>query len=260
MIAKILLTAGIVLTLSLIAEHVRPKVAGILSGFPLGFAIILYFYGIEHGADFAAASAVYTMAGFLAILSFAGTYYVVSSRIPGAAGIAGSTAAAAAVFFAVSMLIQELRLSLPSAAGIALAAMILFAMLFRRIENTTIAARAPFGVRLLALRALIAAVVVLVITAVAGNVGERWAGSFSAFPTTLLPLLLIIHANYGPSHAHTIIKNFPAGLGATFIYLPVVYWLYPVTGVHVGTAAAMLASALYSALMVYGGRPRNLIR
>jgi hypothetical protein len=64
------------------------------------------------------------------------------------------------------------------------------------------------------LRAAFAALVILAITTVAGAVGPRWAGLFSAFPITMLPLLAIIQFTYQPDHVRTIIKNVPRGLGS----------------------------------------------
>lgn len=57
LLAKIATAIIAVVGLSLVAERVSPRVAGILSGYPLGTAIALFFIGIELGEPFAAASA-----------------------------------------------------------------------------------------------------------------------------------------------------------------------------------------------------------
>jgi len=65
---KILVSVFMVLTLSLIADFVSPRIAGILSGYPLGAAISLFFIGFEIGPGFASESALYTMTGLVGIL------------------------------------------------------------------------------------------------------------------------------------------------------------------------------------------------
>ena len=49
LLAKIATAIIAVVGLSLVAERVSPRVAGILSGYPLGTAIALFFIGIELG-------------------------------------------------------------------------------------------------------------------------------------------------------------------------------------------------------------------
>ena len=82
---KILATIGIVLGLSLVAERVSPRVAGVLSGYPLGAAIALFFIGLEIGPQFAADSAVFALAGLTASMVFVAAYFAVSARCRGRA-------------------------------------------------------------------------------------------------------------------------------------------------------------------------------
>ena len=64
---KLIVSIALVLTLSAVAEHVSPKAAGILAGYPAGAAITLFFIGLDISAEFAADSAVYTMMGLVAM-------------------------------------------------------------------------------------------------------------------------------------------------------------------------------------------------
>ncbi len=66
----LVVTVAVVLLLSLVTEHVSPRVAGILAGYPLGAAIALFFIGLESSPEFASNSAVYTMMGLVATQSF----------------------------------------------------------------------------------------------------------------------------------------------------------------------------------------------
>ena len=54
---------------------------------------------------------------------------------------------------------------------------------------------------------LLAGFIILAIITTAKLVGSRWAGLLSAFPSTLFPLILIVHLSYDKTHVHTIIKK-----------------------------------------------------
>jgi hypothetical protein len=54
---KALFSISIVVGLSLIAERAGPRVAGLLTGLPLGAGIVIIFTGIEQGAVFSTQAA-----------------------------------------------------------------------------------------------------------------------------------------------------------------------------------------------------------
>ena len=49
---KLIVSIALVLTLSAVAEHVSPRAAGLLAGYPAGAAITLFFIGLDLGADY----------------------------------------------------------------------------------------------------------------------------------------------------------------------------------------------------------------
>jgi uncharacterized membrane protein (GlpM family) len=238
-----------VLGLALVAERVSPRVAGVLSGYPLGAAIALFFIGFEIGPQFAADSAVFALAGLTASLAFVSAYYAASARCRGRA-IGPATAAALAAYFAAAWALQAVPFSLPGAVLLPAASIPLFVYLFRRIPNVAIARSVRFTPAVLLVRAVLAAAIILAITAAARLVGPAWAGLFSAFPTMLFPLMLIVHLTYDKAHVHTIIKNFPLGLGSLIVYCGTVALGYPGLGVGWGTAAAFAAATAY--LLIFG--------
>ena len=79
-LAKLVISIGIVLGLSLVAERVSARMAGMLAGYPLGTAIALYFIGLEISPAFATESAVHTLAGFSATLALSGGYLIGARR------------------------------------------------------------------------------------------------------------------------------------------------------------------------------------
>lgn len=241
---KIGVTLTTVVALSVVAEHVSPRVAGVLSGYPLGAAIALFFIGLELGPGFAADSAVYTTAGLVGTLCFVYGYYRTALRCRRGEILASSAAAIVGYALAIGLL-QTVNLTKPVAVLLPVAATGVFAYLLRRIPDTRIARPVRLTLRVLVLRAALAALILLAVTGAAHWVGPRWAGLFSAFPTTLFPLILIVHLGYGRVHVYTIVKNFPRGLGALIAYCLVVSLAYPAWGLYAGTAAAFVAATAY---------------
>ncbi len=250
LISKILVSIVAVVALSLVAENVSPKVAGILSGYPLGTAIALFFIGIENGQAFAAQSAVYAIAGFSASLVLVYCYYQAALRVSQSAILLPGTLAVLGFLLAAGLL-SQVSAGLVGGLLVSVGAIVFFALRFRVIENALVADKVKLTHWVLIIRAIAAAAMVLAITGVAKVVGANLAGSLAAFPVTLFPFLLIIHKTYGRAQALTIIKNYPYGLGALIVYTLSVSFTYPSYGVALGTGISFFFATLYLVLFSY---------
>jgi hypothetical protein len=239
----------VVMALSLVAEKVSPRVAGVLAGYPLGLAMALFFYGVESGPMFAAESAVYAMVGLVATLTFVYAYCQISLRLR-AANAATASLGALAAYLTVVGGMRFLSVTRLSGVLVPFAAVFLFRFLFRRVPNVTIACNINLTFSVVAIRAASAAAIILLITGVAQMVGTRWAGLFSAFPITFYPLMLIIHLTYGRDAMQTIAKNLPDGLVSVIVYALTVSLVYPRIGVGFGTIVAFAIATAY--LGLYG--------
>ena len=240
-VVKLLVSIAFVVGLSLVVEHVSPRVAGILSGYPLGAALSLFFIAVENGEGFAAQGALYTLGGLSASLFF---YYLVSRRAKRWEMLSAAVVSVIA-FLVKARILSSLELGLVQALLITLASSGFFYYLFRKIPNVLVRKKVSFKPAVLAIRALCAAAIILFVTGVAKWVGPNWAGVLSAFPVTLFPLIILVHAAYGKEQVHTIIKNFPLGLGALIIYVIVVRLPYVELGVGLGTMWAFTAATFY---------------
>lgn len=243
-VAKILVSVLVVVGLSLVTEHASPRVAGILAGYPLGAAIALFFIGIENGKEFAAQGSVYTLGGLSASLVFVYFYYRASSK-PKRLEIPISATAAIAAFLVAAKLLSFFHLDLVKGFSLTLGCIGLFSFLFRKIPNVLVRQKVPFTPVVLFARALAAALIIVLVTGIAKTVGPNWSGILSAFPVTLFPLLVLIHVAYGREQVHTIIKNFPLGMGSLMVYVTAVNVLYPSWGVALGTIMSFGAATLY---------------
>lgn len=243
-IAKLLVSIGVVLGLSLIAERVSTRVAGMLSGYPLGTAIALYFIGLEISPGFAADSAVHTLAGFTATLALGGGYLLCGRR-NGLPGVLAGTAGGLACWLTVSALLAPIGFNRLSGTVTTLMAILLFTWLYRRVPEVRAGAQGQFSWLALAFRAALAAIIIFLITGLAHVLPSAWAGLLAAFPVTMYPFLVILHLTHGAAPVATVIKHYPAGLGALLSYALCVSLTYPRLGLALGTLAGFAVATLW---------------
>lgn len=276
---KVLVSVATVLALSVIAEHVSPKIAGLLSGYPLGTAIALFFIGYEISPQFAADSAVYTLAGFASTLMLTTGYLLVCRRagfndlplenqsqprtsndvtdrseqqIAGATESAGAwrhiilaTMSGVGLFLLSGFLIQQFELTLVTAALLPLIAILACVWGYRHIPETRVGQKVAMSFSVLMFRALTAAVIVLVITGLAHLVPAQTAGILAAFPISMFPFLVLMHRSYGTGKAATVIKHYPVGLGSLMVYATSIAWCYPSMGLLWGTLISFALATVY---------------
>jgi len=245
--AKAALSIGIVVALSLIAERVGPRAAGLLTGLPLGAGMVIIFTGIEQGPVFAAEAAHHMVPGFSTTLVFIAIYAAVAaSRNEGGlkAIIAPSIAANvgyAMAAYAVSLTQIPLIFSLPGIAVLLIATSKLMAYL----PNTPIVTRVRFGWGVLMFRAFMAAAAIVIISAAASAIGPQWTGILTAFPITLYPLILVIHITYRGEEIAAVLKHVPLGLGGVISFCWAVTWGLPTLGLFWGALLGYAAAITY---------------
>lgn len=244
-LAKLLVSIGIVLGLSVVAERVSTRVAGLLSGYPLGTAIALFFIGLEISPGFAAESAVFSLAGFTATMALGGGYLVCGRR-DGLSGVLGGTAGGLIAWWLASLALTRFEFDRISGTLVTLAAIFSFTWLYRRLPDIRATVR-PGGSRwpALTLRAGLATAIVFLVTGLAHVLSTSWAGMLAAFPISMYPLLVILHLTHGAAPAATVIKHYPAGLGALLCYTLCVSLTYATLGLLWGTLAGFAVATLW---------------
>lgn len=248
LLAKIVISMCVVLGLSWVAEHVNPRIAGIISGMPLGAVLALSFVGHEQGAAYAAESALYAIPGIIATIAFAiGYYHATRLEIrlsPLVCSLVGVIA-----FFVATWGLQFITFDLTLGVSLALAAILLMAYVFRSSETNKIPTRVRMTIPRMLMRSGMAAGFVVAITWVADLIGPRLAGLVIGFPMTFLPFLLIIHISYSAAHVRTIIRNFPLGLIGLLVFLSVASQSILEVGVGTAITLALLSSWVYLTLL-----------
>jgi len=242
-LVKIALSIGMVVGLSLVAERSGPRLAGILAGYPLGIALALFFIGYEIGPEFAARSAVFTQAGLISNLCLTAGY-LLGQRLPGRWGLWAASVLGVAAFLLAGSVLQWVPGVLPVQFALTAVAIAIFSFAYRGLPEQAVQRR-PMTLAVMLVQAVIAAAIVMLVTALAHVLPERWAGLLAGFPFTMYPLLLLMHLGYGPGMVTTIIKHYPVGLGSLMVYAAVVALSYAQLGIYRGTALGFLVATIY---------------
>ncbi|MCD6186589.1 MAG: hypothetical protein J7K09_00375 [Desulfuromusa sp.] len=258
---KIIVSAGLVLTITFIAERASIRLAGVLLGFPLGAGLSILFFGIEQGASFTAKSALWGIPGVLASLTFVLAYLcgVQYLNWKKSVTIICCTLLGIAGFFVASLLIyllmpKESWLNIP----LTIAGVIGFAFLFRKFPLNRISVKVPVTPLVLGVRAGFTALVVLLITGVAQWIGPQWSGLLSTFPVTLLPVMVILHHHYGTDSLFTLLRELPFGLLAIVVFDFSVAVSFPILDVAGGMLVSYGVAFLY--LLIYELKLRSLLK
>lgn len=245
---KALSAGAIVLALSLLAERVKPRVAGVIAGAPLGALISFYMLGLEEGPGFVIASVPHAVAGMSGVLVFVALYHAVSLRVVRFNAVK-SACAGLIGYLAVAFTLEATPLTIITALPVTVTVAIIVGFLFRRTEDIRIVKPVRLTLKLLFVRAGSAAFIVVSAVAIAQALGPRVAGVLVGFPLTLLPTMLIVHLTYSRDHVHAMLQGFPVGLGSVICYLITLPWSFSTLGVHLGTLVSLAAALCYLALL-----------
>ena len=251
-LVKIAVSVAAVLGLSFIAERASTRVAGVLTGSPVGVVVVYFFVGYDMGADYAVASVPYGIVSFTATLVFVLSYYLASSKLT-RGGPLFSALIAAGAFLAVAAPLAEVTFSAWLAVLLTTAAAGTVMWLFRRINLVAVARPVRITAGLLLFRGGFSALLIVSVITLAEALGPRWAGLLAGFPVTLLPTLLIIHSTYGADSTHALIRNFPLGVVSIVLYILSVAIFFPSLGVFGGTLACLAVSTSYLTAVILWG-------
>jgi hypothetical protein len=211
--AKIVVSAGIVITVTTAAERLGPRLGGLIAATPQFSVLALVFFTLEQGLDFAAESAFWSIPGVCATIPLYLGYLVGTAMVtvPRVLSIATGTVLGVAGFVATTTLLGLVPPGragvMPLAAGVCLAT----ACLVRGLPRTARLARVRASSVLLVVRAGVSALAVIAITSVADVLGPKWSGLVTGFPVNSLPVMAILHFHYGTDVVKPLIRVWPAG-------------------------------------------------
>ena len=241
LVLKLLLVPSLVVAVTLAVRRWGPAIGGWLSGLPIVAGPVLVFYAVEQGTPFAAEAAQATLAGMSATAAFSLAYahLCLRARWPVAVAISWS------VFAVSTLLLCAWQPGLWAGLALTLSAAIIGWRLLPRAQaepGPAVTPRADLAVRVLA-----SASMVLVLTALADQVGPVLSGLFSAFPILTTTMAAFTQTQRGPAAVVAFFRGFlPAIVGFS-----VFCFVFSLAVPAFGTAAGVTA-ALATQLVVHG--------
>ena len=253
LLLKILIASVIVIGLAELAERSSTKMAGILAGLPVGSALVLFFYGLDFGAVYVDKVTHYNLLGLSASLSFVTFYYLgttLSDRFSMLFGISLGLSA----YLLIAYLLSFIRVENAVIPALLLTVLIFIThSMFKKIPNAISSKIGKLKPTQIMGRGVVATFFVLAASYSPRLFSDEMAGILSSFPSSILPLLLILHLSQGRTVTQAVIKYLPLGYIGVMIYSIVVGQMYLDFGVYMGTLLSLVISTSYLILLLFLG-------
>jgi hypothetical protein len=204
-ILKLTLVPIIIGAITIVGRHWGAKIAGLLSGFPVIAGPIIYFLYMEQGATFTHAATTSTVGATTALSSFCFVYAWLSQRFDWKFSALGAFAS----YFLIAITFIELNLSLIQYFLFSLAFVI--AQIYWSPKHQEPVHLTPASNTEVAIRMICAAILVMLVTLFAKNLGAHYSGVFAGFPiaTTVIAIFSHRHSQY---HAMDALRALKFGL------------------------------------------------
>jgi hypothetical protein len=217
-------------------------------------APILLAISLEHGRSFGSRAAGGALLGLLSLTFFV-LAYGWCARVM---GWLPSAAIGWAAFAAGTLLLDQVDIPNLAALVLVCTSFALTALLLPHAPAEPAGAAPRYD---LLLRAVATAVLVLVLTGLAGTLGPRLSGLLASFPVLATVLAAFTHAQEGPAAAAQLLRGFATGLVAFAVFCFAVAELLPDHGIAlsflVGAGISLVAHGLSFALQrALASRPR----
>lgn len=243
---RVLVTAAIVVLVTLSVERLTPKIGGALAGLPIVTGPALYFLLDEKSVVFGASAAAASLMSLTAAQVFLVGYTVVAARTKWAAIIVAVLSWICGIW-ALSHLQPSPWVGLPLFLVSMVAARYITECYVITLDRT-----ATDGTLLmLIVRATIAGLLVAMGTIASGWLGPVWAGSLIAYPISLTVILVTVHHRSGAQLAILTARAAMLGIFSLAVFTFMVAILLEIYGPVISFVVALLASMSVTTSLVY---------
>jgi hypothetical protein len=239
LLLKLLIVPSLIALVTLAGRRWGPAVAGWLSAFPVVAGPILWFIAREQGAAFAAQAAVGTLSAVLAILAFGLSYAWAATRYPWPVSLP-----LAYIGYAAAVAVLDLCnvTSLLVAGLVVMAGLWLAPRLYPVLRPSVTTQSKPANDMLL--RMILGALLVLLVTHFAANLGPDLSGVFAMFPVMGTVLVLFTHRSSGAAATVQLLRGMVFGFYAFSMFCAVLAWALTATGVGMAFLWALAAAGI----------------
>jgi hypothetical protein len=258
LIAKIVVSAGVVLAVTAAVERLGPRLGALIAATPQLSVIALIFFTIEQGPAFAAESAFWTIPGMCATIPVFLGYLAGTALVgqPRAASVLAASLIGGGAFAAATSVLGAMPLSRGTVIPIAALVCAGTARMVRGLPHTASLRRVRTSPLILATRAGASALTVVTVTSVAHLLGPKWTGLVAGFPVNGLPVLAILHYQYGADVIKPFIRIFPAGAFGICLFNLVASLGLLRLGLAAAIALAYAVDLAYLVIVFHLTRPR----
>ena len=253
-IIPFILSALIVIIITVIAEKFGTKVGGFLGTLPSTIVVAFIFISLNTDVNFASRSVAVVPAEMGANVMFLFFFTILIKRgLPTATMVSlGIWSIISAIFYFfnlhdiyLSMIIYGLLLCI--------AFLVLEKVVKIRSKGSV---KVKYTTTKIAFRGLLAATVVT-ISVLLSNVGAVLSGIFSVFPAIFLTTMLITCSEHGTEFSGGMAKAMIIGTMSTVSYAIAIHFLYPINGIIWGTIMAYGISIIFVIILLVLRRKIN---
>jgi hypothetical protein len=251
---KMAVTAGFVVTASLVAERAGPAIGAMIATLPIAAAPSYIFLAFDHDAAFIANSALGSLAANTANGIFSITYVVLAQRLSWMM----SLFIALSVWFVLAFALSSFDWTLISAVAINIVVFAICVPLAMRYCHVPM----PRAVRRwydMPLRAGMVACLVAIVVGTSTRVTPTVTGVLAVFPIVLSSLILIFQPRVGGPATAALIANGLWGLTGFSTALVVLCLASPAFGTWVAYAMSLATSMIWN-FIVWSVRRRIALR
>jgi len=245
-IIPFVLSALVVVLVTIIAEKYGTKTGGVIGTLPSTIIIAFLFIAIDKGTTFAAESVVIVPAEMGLNLIFLLIFALLASK-----KILTALSGALATWTVLTILVYFTSLS-SIIISLTIYGICFFISFFILDKQRNIISQETIKVHYTPLkllgRSLIAGIVIATAVSVS-NIGVTLSGIFSVFPAIFLSTMLISLREHGPQFTGAMAKGMIYGSPSVVSYSVGIHFLYPSIGILLGTLVAFLIGLLVTFLL-----------
>jgi hypothetical protein len=250
---RMAVTAGFVVSASVIAERSGPAIGALVATLPISAGPAYTFLALDHDAAFIAQGALASLPINAATIVLALVYVVLAQRHSALVSCGG----AVAVWITLALIIRSVPWTLLGgliANAIAYAICIPLLRRFRHVKMPLITRRWYD----LPLRAGLVATLVATVVTLSGWVGPTISGVLALFPVVFTSMMLILHPRIGGKPTAAVLANSAWGLLGLGIAIAVLHVAALRFGSAIGLSLALAVCLGWNLALWWNGRRKRL--
>ncbi len=242
-----ILSAFVVIIITIIAEKYGTKIGGILGTLPSTIIIAFIFIAINKGINFAVRSAAVVPAEMGINLIFLLIFVLLAykSTIKAILGSLSVWTILSALLF-----LSSLESILISIAIYVLGLVIVFITLekIKKIKSHGMV-KVHYTTKKILLRGIIAGSIIA-LAVYLSNIDAALSGIFSIFPAIFTSTMIITLTEHGPDFSAAMAKSMTLGSQSVMTYVIAIYFLYPKCGILMGTIVSFILAFFVSIVLL----------